>query len=792
MDNKSIMALEFNKVVDWLVDCAVSKPGKELARNISPSSSYDEVETYLAETMEAESILFKKTVYLDGIYDVGDYVKRADKGSSLDTIQLLRIGHMMRSARIIKNNLGKPDDVEEDPTPIITSLAGWIFTHRDIEEDILNAIIGENEIADSASLELRNIRRKIVNKNQSIRSKLNQIITSSSYQKYLQDSLISIRGDRFVIPVKSEYRSVIKGIVHDQSSSGATLFIEPMSVVEMNNELRKLRLDEQEEIERILEELSQRVGEVSREIISNIDVLSKLDFIFAKGKLSIKMKGVTPKLNKNKQIRIVGGRHPMIPKESVVKNTVYIGENFNTLVITGPNTGGKTVTIKMVGLFCMMTQSGLNIPADYGTSMCVFDNIFADIGDEQSIEQSLSTFSSHMTRIVDIINNVSKDSIVIFDELGAGTDPIEGAALAVSILERIKSVGALCIATTHYSELKNYAITQSGIENAAVEFDVETLSPTYKLLIGVPGKSNAFEISKKLGLPEEIIQGAKDNINSDEIKVEDIIQGIEENRIKAQEDRDEAKRIKLEAERIKREYDEKLNKFTESREKMMNKARDEAFSLTRQTKEELDDIIKKIRKLERKRASKEKNREIEQLRNEITSKMGNIRPVVKNIVDPKKSTSNLTSLNKGDNIRVMSLNQDGTVVSADDDKKEAVVQIGVMKMTLPYKAMKIIEDDKKSTVTGRTRKVIRSKSGNVSRKLDLRGMNLEEAIMETEKYIDDCLLAGFEEVTIIHGVGTGILKSGLQPIFKKNKHIESFRPGEYGEGGIGVTIVRFK
>ena len=601
-----------------------------------------------------------------------------------------------------------------------------------------------------------------------------------------------MRGDRFVIPVKAEYRSVVSGIVHDQSSSGATLFIEPMSIVEMNNELRKLKLDEQEEIERILAELSAMIGEISGELISNQEILGKLDFAFAKGKLSVEMRAIEPVLNEEKYFYIKNGRHPMIDKRNVVPNTVYLGKDFDTLVITGPNTGGKTVTIKTVGLFALMTQSGLHIPADFGTSMCVYDNVFADIGDEQSIEQSLSTFSSHMTNTFSILNEVTSDSLVIFDELGAGTDPVEGAALAIAILEDVNMAGAKCIATTHYSELKNYALTKKGVENAAVEFDVDTLSPTYRLLIGVPGKSNAFEISKKLGLSEYVINRAKEFINTDNIELEDVLQNVEKNRLKAEEDRLEAEKLKKEIEDIKAEYEGRLERVMAQREKIISKAKSEAFSITRQAKEQSENILKELRKLETEMASKQKQQKIDALRKELSDSMGNLQPSVKSMIVPKVSSKEIKDLKPGDDVKVVTLNQDGTVVSVDKKKKEALVQIGIMKMTLPFKSLQQIQKDKKSTVTRTTRKIISEKSGKVKGEVDLRGMNLEEAIMEVEKYLDDACVAGLETVTIIHGIGTGVLKKGLQDILKRNKHVKSKRPGEYGEGGAGVTIVTLR
>ncbi|MDD5878763.1 MAG: endonuclease MutS2 [Clostridiales bacterium] len=792
MDKKSLKVLEYNKIIDLLATKASSSLGLKYIEELTPSPDYNEVKDMLEETSEAQAILTKRGhVNLGGIQDISDSVKRAEIGAVLDPGSLLKVSGSLRAARTLKRSLS-PGEEEDFNYPRIQALSNALYVYREIEEEIDNAIISDVEISDNASSTLRSIRRGILQKNQSIRAKLNSIISSTTYQKYLQDAIISVRGDRFVVPVKAEYRSQVPGIIHDQSSSGATLFIEPMSIVEMNNELRKLKLDEQEEIERILAELTKLVGEVAGDILSNQVILGKLDFTFAKGKLSLAMKGIEPVLNEEKHINIKNGRHPLLDVQKVVPNNIYLGEDFDTLVITGPNTGGKTVTIKTVGLFALMTQSGLHIPADYGSSMCVYDNIFADIGDEQSIEQSLSTFSSHMTKIVGILNEVTSDSLVIFDELGAGTDPVEGAALAIAILEDVNMAGAKCIATTHYSELKNYALTKDRVENAAVEFDINTLSPTYKLLIGVPGKSNAFEISKKLGLSDYIITRAKEFIDTDNIELEDILQSAEKNRIKAEEERIKAEKLRESIEKLKIEYDEKLEKFANQKEKMLEQARQEAFRITRQAKEEVDNIIKELRRLEEERASKEKNQQIEALRKELTSTMGSLQPTVKSMIVPKVASKEITDLKAGEDVRVITLNQEGTVVSVDKNKKEAVVQIGIMKMTLPFKSLQKVKKDVKKTVTKSTRNIIKSKSGNVKSEVDLRGMNLEEAIMEVEKYLDDAYVAGLENVTIIHGIGTGVLKSGLQDILRRNRHVKSQRAGQYGEGGAGVTIVTLK
>ena len=792
MNQKSLRVLEFNKIVDILKTKVSSSLGLKYIENLTPSSDYEEVKYMLEETSQAQGILLKRgAVGLNGIHDIEDKAKRAEIGASLDPGSLIKIADTLRVARNLKNTLASSEE-EEFSYPIIQGLSNSLYVYRDVEDKIYNAIVSEIEISDNASSELRDIRRRIVQKNQSIRSKLNSIISSTTYQKYLQDAIISVRGDRFVVPVKAEYRSYVSGIIHDQSSSGATLFIEPMSIVDMNNELRQLRLKEQEEIERILSELSALVGEISHDIISNQEILGKLDFAFAKGKLSITMKAVEPNLNEDKFINIKAGRHPLLDAETVVANDIYLGRNFHTLLITGPNTGGKTVTIKTVGLFALMTQSGLHIPANYGSSMCVFDNVFADIGDEQSIEQSLSTFSSHMTNIVSILKDVTENSLVIFDELGAGTDPIEGASLAIAILEDVKMAGAKCIATTHYTELKNYALTKEGVENAAVEFDVDTLSPTYRLLMGIPGKSNAFEISKKLGLSDYIISRAREFIDDSNIELEDVLQEAEKSRLKAIEEREEAEKLKAEIEKVKQEYDERLAKITSQRDKLIEQAKSEAFRITRGAKEEVDNIIKELRQMENEMASKEKNRKIEALRKELSSSMGALQPSVESMIVPKVATKEIKNLKPGDEVKVITLNQNGSVISVDERKKEAVVQIGIMKMTLPFKSLQKAKADVKTTVTKGTRNIIKSKSGRVKSEVDLRGMNLEEAIMEVDKYLDDACVAGLEYVTIIHGIGTGVLKSGIQEVLKKNKHVKSQRPGQYGEGGAGVTIAALK
>ncbi|SHJ61564.1 endonuclease MutS2 [Tepidibacter formicigenes] len=790
MKEKSLRVLEYFKIIEMLKEKVSSSLGARYVEKLTPSTDYEEVVQMQKETSEAQSIIIKRgSIPLGGIHDIEFLAKKTKIGSPLDAGQLLMVADTLRGGRLLKNSI---NNSEEESYPIIQSLASSLFTFKDIEDNIYNAIVSEVEISDNASPELRSIRRRIVQKNQSIRSKLNSIISSTTYQKFLQDAIITMRGDRFVVPVKQEYKSNVPGIVHDQSSSGATLFIEPMAIVNMNNELRELKLKEREEIEKILKELSEMIGEVADEIISNIEILGKLDFIFAKGKLSISMKAIEPNLNNEKYLNIKNGRHPLLDPQSVVPTNIWIGKDFNTLVITGPNTGGKTVTLKTVGLFCLMTQSGLHIPADFGTIMCVYDNVFSDIGDEQSIEQSLSTFSSHMTNIVDILSEVTENSLVLFDELGAGTDPVEGAALAMAILDDLYNLGALTIATTHYSELKHYALTKKGVENASVEFNIETLSPTYNLLIGVPGKSNAFEISKRLGLNDYIIGKAKEFINSENIEFEDLLQSIEKNRLKTIEEKEEAKRLKEEARKLKEEYEQKVEKVALRREKIVEEAKREASKILRNSKEEADRLIKEIRKLEKEGFSSEKNKKIENMRREISKSMGSLQGSVKNIIIPKVAKKQVKDLKPGDEVKVVSLNQQGSVLSVDNDKKEAQVQIGIMKMNLPFASLEKIKSSKKDVLKTGAGKILKKKARNIKQEIDLRGMNLEEAMVEVDKYLDDAYLSGIPKATIIHGIGTGVLKAGIKEMLKKHKHIKSYRDGIYGEGGAGVTIVEFK
>ncbi|WP_026477021.1 endonuclease MutS2 [Alkaliphilus transvaalensis] len=790
MNERSLRVLEYKKIIEKLWDRCTSELGKSLAENLKPIDNLSEILTMQKETSEAQAILIQKgNVPISGIHDLLGYVKRTEIGSYLDPAQLLQVNRTLGVARKMKSYLRAEEGNRQ--SPIIQGMAEGLYSLREIEDKINLCILSESEISDHASSELKHIRKSINSKNEAIRNKLNSIISSTGNQKYLQDAIITMRQDRYVVPVKQEHRGNVPGLIHDQSSSGATLFIEPMAVVELNNQLKELKLKEKAEIERILREISAMIAEKAIEIRSNQEILKQLDFIFAKGKLSLEMKAVEPALNDEGKIHIKKGRHPLLKANEVVPTTIWLGEEFRILMVTGPNTGGKTVTLKTVGLFCLMAQSGLHVPADFGTKLPVYDQIFADIGDEQSIEQSLSTFSSHMTNIVTILRDVTPNSLVLFDELGAGTDPTEGAALAMAIINHLRAINASAIATTHYSELKQFALANKDIENASVEFDVETLRPTYKLLIGVPGKSNAFEISRKLGLSDRIIDAAKEFISTEDIQFEDLLQNIEANRRATESDREEAQKLKMEQEKLTQQYADKKRQLEEQRDKMVRDAKKEAYKIVKEAKAEAEEIIKNLRETKLELEEKEINRQLEAAKKQLSEKMGALGETVEDLFTQKTSKKPPKNLKAGETVTVLSLNQTGHVISPVDDKGEVLVQVGIMKINIPVTNLERVKKSEETKKTG-VGKIVKSKSANLKRELDVRGQNLEEAMLEVDKFIDDCAIAGFSPITIIHGVGTGVLSAGIKQMLKKNKHIKSLRSGEYGEGGAGVTVIELK
>lgn len=791
MNERSLRVLEYPKIINMLNGKCTSSLGKEKTMELKPISHLDIIKQLQQETSEAQSILIKYgNVPLGGISDVSQHIRRTEIGSYLEPAQLLQLKNTLATARRLKNFLKEKED-NKDIYAIIGELIQGLTSLKEIENKIDSCIVSETEISDNASVELKHIRRQIVSKNDSIRNRLNSIITSTGNQKYLQDAIITIRQDRYVVPVKQEYRVNIPGLVHDRSSSGATLFIEPMVVVELNNEAKELKIKERMEIERILMEIAAMIAERAEDIRSNQIILKELDFIFAKGKLSLEMKAVEPELNADGRIMIKDARHPLLKVEEVVPNSIWIGEDFHILVITGPNTGGKTVTLKTLGLLTLMAQSGLHVPAAYGTKMAVFDGVFADIGDEQSIEQSLSTFSSHMTNIVDIINMATPKSLVLFDELGAGTDPTEGAALAMAILNYLKEMGATAVATTHYNELKQYALLSSEIENAAVEFDIETLSPTYKLLIGIPGKSNAFEISKKLGLPDHLIDRSRDLLTKEAVRFEDLLQNIEKDRSITEKEKLEATKLRIETEELKAEYEQKSEKLQLQRDKIIRGAKKEAYKIVKQAKEEMDQIIDNLRALKVELEEKEMNRKIEKSRQRISKRMDKLSDGMTEKLAVRINKKPPRNLKAGEAVKVLSLNQTGYVILPEDENGEVQIQVGIMKINMHISNLERVEPEVETKKTG-TGEIFKFKAQNINTEIDVRGQNLEEAMLEVDRYLDDSYIAGLTHVTVIHGIGTGILSVGLKQMFKKHKHVKTYREGAYGEGGAGVTIVYLK
>jgi len=789
MNEKALRVLEFNKVIEMLEAKASSSLGKEFCRELKPSSDLNIVKQWLSETTEASGMMLQVgTPPIGPFYDLKNSLKLAEIGGCLSPKQLLEVADSLRTSRSVKKFITS-SGMNRETYPVLYATADRIQNQLELEKHIELCIIGESQISDHASPELKRIRRGIESKNAAIRSKLESMITSPAYQKYLQDAIITIRQDRFVIPVKSEHKNQVKGLVHDQSAKGSTFYIEPLAVVELNNELRELLIQEQKEIERILRVLTGEVADVSGSIGTNIEAMTQLDFLFAKGKLSLDMRAVEPEVNTVKRFRIKNGRHPLISKDVVVPSNVWLGDKFSTLLITGPNTGGKTVTLKTVGLITLMAQAGLHVPADYGTEVAIFDEVFADIGDEQSIEQSLSTFSSHMTNIVRILKEVTPDSLVLFDELGAGTDPTEGAALAMAILDQLLSKGIRTMATTHYSELKEFAIVTEGIENACVEFNVETLSPTYKLLIGIPGKSNAFEISQKLGLDTKIIAYAKEYIHKDDIRFEDILANIEKSQRQIEQERDEAIRMRLEVEKLKRSLQEKEDKWLRQRDDLVRKSKEEARELLKQAKDEADEIIKSLRDI-KSSADASRNKDVEEMRKRLL--LGIDRTSERVIKSEAVNEFAPDSLLVGDSVRVLSINQEGTVITLPNDKGDLTVQVGLMKMNVNLKQLAIINKKKKDEKVFQKVREFTAKSATISPEIDVRGNNTEEAISIIDKYLDDAAISSLSQVRIIHGKGTGALRKGLHEHFRGHPHVKKFEDAAYNEGGSGATVITLK
>ena len=784
MKERTLRVLEFTRIRELLAEGALTPAGAEKCRQLEPADELTAVQALQAETEEATVILqYAGGHPMIAFPDVKPALVICEKGGSLSTSMLLNVAELLRASRAAQDALV----TERENTPLLRAKAEGLFVSRSIEKDITDAIISEDEIADRASSELMNIRRHLRGAQDRIRDKLNQMIHSATLQKALQDPIITVRNNRYVLPVKAEYRSMVQGLVHDQSSSGATLFIEPMAAVEMGNELKQWELKEQQEIARILAALSAEVAPYAAAIAETQEQLAELDFIFAKGLLSRRFFCVSPKMNNEGRLKIIRGRHPLIDPEKVVPSTIWLGEEFTSLIITGPNTGGKTVTLKTVGLFTLMAQAGLQVPADPGTELAVFEQVFADIGDEQSIEQSLSTFSGHMTNIVEIMHEVTPRDLVLFDELGAGTDPTEGAALAQSILTRLLHIKVRTLATTHYSELKAFALTTQGVENASVEFDVETLRPTYRLSIGVPGKSNAFEISRRLGLPENLIDAARKLLSGNAIRFEDVIANAEYHRQVAEKERQLAEEANRETIRLRNEAEQLRKEMEQKREQALRKAREDAKHIVDQARRESESVIAELKKMKKNAASGDAS--VNDLRRRLDKESDALAEGLgRGETDGGEAPKTVKA---GDQVKILTLGVEGTVLAPPDEKGEVRLQAGMMKFTAELSQLRLIRQapaKEKTTVKAKTGMMTRT----VKSECDVRGMNLEEALDAVSLYLDEAVLAGLNEVYVIHGKGTGILRAGIQQDLRKNKHVKSFRRGMYGEGEDGVTVVTLK
>ena len=784
MEKRVLKTLEYDKILTMLKERASCCISRELVDTMEPSGDFDTVERELKLTAEAETLFYKTgRSPVDDFPDMRHCLERMHAALFLSTGELLGIASCLKAARIAKDILAK--EVGEES--YLYNLAGLLITHRSAEEEINRCIINEDEIFDGASPALARIRRAMRLANEKVREKLNSMIRSTAYQKYLQEPIITIRNGRFVIPVKQEYRQQVPGLIHDQSSSGATLFIEPSAVVELGNEYKKLLAEEADEIERILTELTAMLAPYADEIREDLNIMGQIDLVFAKAKLSRELNAVMPRLNRNNYVRIVRGRHPLIPADRVVPIDIWIGRDYRSLIITGPNTGGKTVTLKIVGLFALMVQSGIFVPANEGSEFPVFEHIYADIGDEQSIEQSLSTFSSHMKNIVGILDKADENSLVLLDELGAGTDPIEGAALAMSILEELNDRHCICVSTTHYSEIKAFAMTHEGMENASMEFDIDRLCPTYRLYIGIPGKSNAFEISSRLGLPNSIIDKAKGFLKGEDVRFEDIISSAQSQHRIAEEERKMAEEARAELEKLRADAERERRKLDEDRNRLQAKAKEDAKRIVADTKREMEKLIVEIRSIKDIDRSAA-DRVIQAARDTLRATETAVNE--KEAIKKEDNTKPPKTVRAGDTVNIVTLDQKATVLSAPDSKGEVMVQAGVMKLNVKLKDIRLIEEKKAAAPT--SGKVGLGAGKQVGLELDVRGRLVDEANIIVDRYLDDAYNAGLSEVNIIHGKGTGALRAGVQAFLKRHPLVKGYRMGSYGEGDAGVTVVTLK
>ena len=782
MNSKAIEKLEFNKICDILQGYAITYIGKDYANSLKPMSSKVEIEKALNQTTEASTILYRKgSCPIFEIEDITSHLKKLNSNLFLSAKQLLDLANILKISSNLKEYFFS-NEIDMSEFVNLTGLFNNLYINPSIEKVIYSSIIDENTIADEASKELGNIRKSIKNKEQEIRHKLNSFINS----KYVQESVITMRSGRFVVPVKNEYRSEVKGFIHDISSSGSTVFIEPISVFDLNNDLNNLKNDENVEIEKILQKLSSLFFNIIPNIENNVNLIGLIDFIFAKAKYSNSLNASMPIITDEKQINLKQAWHPLINQNQAVKNDIPIGKNYSSLIITGPNTGGKTVTLKTAGLLVIMAMSGLHITAKEGSQIYIFDNVFADIGDEQSISDSLSTFSSHITNIATILNEATENSFILLDELGSGTDPVEGSSLAISILENLKNLKALTLSTTHYPELKHFALITDGFENASVEFNLDTLSPTYKLLLGVPGTSNAFAISRKLGISEEIISRAKEFINSDKINIEELLTNIYEDKRTIELEKEKTLENSKKIEELKQSLDYDFSKLKDQQKEIINKAKQEARDILLSAKDDANDIIKEIEK-------SHDNKTSNKLREKLNKKIDNL-SIVNTESSPKKDIS-INDLKEGMNVFVNKINQEGTIISISKDKKIGV-RLPLGKMFFELQDLEIIDKVSSTSNTKNVKKDYSSKKDfkpkSISTEINVIGQNVDEACFEIDKYLDNCVLSHLESVRIVHGKGTGALRAGIHKFLKTHPHVKSFRVGTFGEGEMGVTIVELK
>lgn len=795
MNEKAFKTLEYNKIIDLLTEQAASPKAKELCRSLKPMTDKAKIEAAQTQTADALTRLFQKgSVSFSGIHDMEASLKRLEIGGTMGIDEFLALSSLLEAAKRVKAfSRGKSEDGARDS---LDDLFDGIEPLTPLLDEIRRCIISEDEIADDASPALKNIRRSIRSMNDRVHSQMTAMLNNTNIRNSLQDGVITMRNGRYCLPVKAEYKNQVPGMVHDQSSTGSTLFIEPMAVVNLNNELKELYLKEQEEISVILANLSNLTSEYIPYIREDYRILTELDFIFAKASLAKIYNGTAPIFNENGYIHIRKGRHPLLDKHKVVPIDVTLGDAFDLLIITGPNTGGKTVSLKTVGLFTLMGQAGLHIPANDRSELCVFHEVFADIGDEQSIEQSLSTFSSHMTNIISILDHVDEHSLVLFDELCAGTDPTEGAALAISILSKLHARGIRTMATTHYSEIKVFALETPGVENACCEFSVETLSPTYRLLIGIPGKSNAFAISGKLGLSADIIEDAKTRITTSEQNFEDLIADLESSRVTIEKERLEINQYKAEVASLKKKLEAKQERLDESRDKILREANEQAYAILKEAKDVADTSIRNFNKYGTTHAPVS---EMEKQRSKIRDKMS---AAEKNMAGTKKKQAPAGNAPKnlriGDRVKVLSMNLTGTVHTLPNARGDLYVQMGILRSLVNVRDLVLLPDDtvpaaaKKTNGKSGSGKIRMSKSASISTEINLIGMTTDEAIAVLDKYLDDAYIAHLPSVRIVHGKGTGALRAAVHKHLKRLKYVKSFHLGEFGEGDAGVTIAEFE